>query len=82
MHSDADIEVWITKYIGKLHGTPASSIDATATFDNLGLDSASAVALTGDLEDWLEIEIDPTLPYDYPTVRSLAGALAQEIAAR
>jgi acyl-CoA synthetase (AMP-forming)/AMP-acid ligase II len=47
-----------------------------------GLDSSAAVGLTGDLEDWLETEIDPTLLYDYPTVEAIVKHLSLEINAK
>ncbi len=34
--------------------------------------------MTGDLEDWLGCELDPTLLYDYPTIDALAWHLAEE----
>lgn len=76
MHSSDEIETWIKEYIAKLLHVPSVEVDPNVTFARLGLDSASAVALAGDLEDWLGVEIDPTMPYDYPTIKQLAGALA------
>jgi acyl carrier protein len=37
------------------------------------------VVLSGDLQTWLEIELDPTLLYDYPTIQSLAEYLVEKI---
>jgi 8-amino-7-oxononanoate synthase len=41
-----------------------------------GLDSLTAVALTGELEQWLERRLSPTLVWDYPTVRALSEYVA------
>ena len=71
-----EIEDWIVAYMADLLEIDPEEIDTALTFDRYGLDSSAAVGLTGDLEDWLGIEIDPTLLYDYPTIDSLATHLA------
>ncbi|MEO1374971.1 MAG: acyl carrier protein [Cyanobacteria bacterium J06635_10] len=55
-----------------------SEIDVTIPFDRYGLDSSAAVSMTGDLEDWLGYELDPTLIYDYPTIEALVEHLSSE----
>jgi len=35
--------------------------------------------MTGDLEEWLEREFDPTVLYDYPTIELLTAHLASEV---
>ena len=37
-----------------------------------GLDSAAAVGITGELEQWLGRRLSPTLVYSYPTIATLA----------
>lgn len=75
--SQSEIEQWICRYLRELVGVGEGDLDRDRRFDKMGLDSASAVALVGDIEDQLGIEIDPTLPYDHPTIASLAGKLAE-----
>lgn len=70
--SAVEIQDWIVAYLADLLETDADDIDITIPFDRYGLDSSAAVGLTGDLEDWLGIEIDPTIMYDYPTVEALS----------
>jgi acyl carrier protein len=77
VRSHAEIENFLRNYIAEITGVPPERISATATFDRLGVDSASAVALVGDIEDWLGAEIDPTLPYEHPTIERLSRALEQ-----
>ncbi|WP_348253826.1 acyl carrier protein [Leptolyngbya sp. NM1-A1] len=76
--SKADIQAWIVDYLADLLEIDADEIDVTVPFDGYGLDSAVAVGMTGDLEDWLGQPLDPTLLYDYPTVESFAHHLAKE----
>lgn len=76
--SAAEIQTWIASYLADLLEVDADEIDVTIPFDRYGLDSAVAVGMTGDLEDWLNRKLDPTLLYDYPTVESFAHHLAEE----
>ncbi len=75
-----DIEAWIVSYIADLLEVDSEDIDTTIPFDRYGLDSSAAVGMTGDLEDWLGYEIDPTLIYDYPTIEALVQHLSSELA--
>jgi acyl carrier protein len=75
--SATEIQDWIVTYLGELLEVDPDDIDITIPFDRYGLDSSAAVGLTGDLEDWLGKEIDPTLLYDYPTVEALVQHLSQ-----
>lgn len=71
---------WLAGYVGELIARPASEIDHDATFDSFGIDSANAIGITGELQAWLGISIDPEAAYEYPTIRSLAGYLAERAA--
>lgn len=77
--SKPEIQDWIIDYVANLLEIDPEDIDTTIPFDRYGLDSSAAVGLTGDLEDWLGLEIDPTLLYDYPTIESLAEHLGSEL---
>ncbi|MBD3884958.1 acyl carrier protein [Phormidium tenue FACHB-886] len=77
--SAAEIQAWIVSYLAELLEIEPDDIDVTISFDQYGLDSAAAVGMTGDLEDWLGRKLDPTLLYDYPTVGSFSRHLAEEL---
>lgn len=72
-----EIQTWITAYVAELMEVEPKRIDIKIPFDRYGLDSSAAVGLTGDLESWLNTELDPTLLYDYPTIKSLSEYLAE-----
>lgn len=76
MPSAIEIQTWIASYLADLLEIEADEVDVTIPFDQYGLDSAAAVGMSGDLEDWLGHKLDPTLLYDYPTVQALAEHLA------
>ncbi|HBB32530.1 MAG TPA: phosphopantetheine-binding protein [Cyanobacteria bacterium UBA8803] len=75
----AEIQTWIVYYLAELLGIAPNQVKVTVPFDQYGLDSSAAVGMTGDLEDWVGRKIDPTLLYDYPTVKDLAQHLAEEL---
>lgn len=72
-----EIQEWICVYIANIMGTSPQSLQVEMEFPNLGVDSSSAAALIGDLEDWLGFELDPTLPYDFPNTIKLSTELAR-----
>ncbi|NES00531.1 MAG: acyl carrier protein [Symploca sp. SIO1B1] len=74
----AEIQNWLVSYLTGFLEIDPDEVDPTIPFERYGLDSSTAVALTGDLEDWLGSELDPTLLYDYPTIETLAQHLADE----
>jgi acyl carrier protein len=75
----AEIQTWIASYVAELLEIDSDEVDVTIPFDQYGLDSAAAVGMTGDMEDWLGTKLDPTLLYDYPTVEALSRHLAEEL---
>ncbi|GAB1544683.1 hypothetical protein NUACC21_73590 [Scytonema sp. NUACC21] len=78
----SEIQAWIVSYLAQLLEVDPEDINVTIPFERYGLDSAVAVGLTGDLEDWLETKLDPTLLYDYPTIESMSRHLAEELQAK
>ncbi|MEW6495753.1 MAG: acyl carrier protein [Cyanobacteriota bacterium] len=76
--SAAEIQAWMASYLAHLLALETDEVNVSIPFDRYGLDSSVAIGLTGDLEDWLERKLDPTLLYDYPTIEALAQHLAEE----
>ncbi len=74
----AEIQEWIASYLAEILELDPNDIDTRIPFDRYGLDSSIAIGMTGDLEDWLGYELDPTLVYDYTTVEALARHLVEE----
>lgn len=72
-----EIQDWIIDYLARETNTQPEKIDPTATFDSFALDSATAIGMTGDLENWLGKRIDPTIVYDYPTIEQFSAHLAE-----
>ncbi|NES02150.1 MAG: acyl carrier protein [Okeania sp. SIO2F4] len=69
------IEEWLISYLAENLEMNQDEIDVDIPFDRYGLDSSTAIMMTGDLRDFIGFEIDETLPYDYPTIESLSQYL-------
>ncbi len=77
MKTAVEIQAWLTEQIAAILSISEDEIDPDETFDSFGLASRDAVSLSGDLEDYLERRLSPTLLYQYPTIRELAEHLAE-----
>ncbi|HMZ80625.1 MAG TPA: beta-ketoacyl synthase N-terminal-like domain-containing protein, partial [Acidobacteriota bacterium] len=73
-----DIAHWLINRIATLAKIPASEVDVRQSFARYGLSSIDAVALAGELEDWLGIPVSPTLVWDHSTIESVAHFLASD----
>ncbi|PSB25824.1 type I polyketide synthase [Stenomitos frigidus] len=71
-----EIQTWLIARLAEKLGVSASAIDIHQPLAAYGLGSLAAVSLAGELEDWLECRLSPTVIYDYPTIAALAQALA------
>jgi acyl carrier protein len=74
--SEAEIRDWCADYLATLLDVPAARIDPEAKLARLGMDSARTVSFVLALEDWLRMEIDPELAFEYPTISQLAKFLS------
>jgi acyl carrier protein len=70
-----EIQQWMVAYFARHLDTHPDEIDVTASFERFGLDSAAAIEMSGDLEEWVGERVDPMLVYDYPTIEDMAGYL-------
>jgi acyl-CoA synthetase (AMP-forming)/AMP-acid ligase II/acyl carrier protein len=77
----ADIEWWTREWVSARLGVDASAVDPDRPFVELGLDSASGVALAAALSSWLGRDVSPTLVWDHPTIRLAAEHFAPPLAA-
>jgi acyl carrier protein len=70
------IRVWLVERLATQFAVAPEEIDVRETFSNYGLDSRTAVSLSGELERWLGRTLSPTLVWDYPTIELVARHLA------
>jgi len=77
--SNIEIEEMIIERVAHYAGIAEESVDVSASFDELGLGSREAVAISGDLEDQLGIELSPTLAWEHPTLEGMARHLSERM---
>lgn len=71
------IRTWLVERIASEMEIAAEEIDVREPFSSYGLDSRTAVGLSGDLERWLGRPLLATLTWDYPTIELVAKHLAE-----
>jgi acyl carrier protein len=76
------IQEWLVAQLAERLGMASEAIDVDRPITEYGLDSITGIALAGDLEEWLQIYLSPTLLWDYPTVAYLADHLAGQVQAQ
>ncbi|SFR72218.1 SDR family NAD(P)-dependent oxidoreductase [Anaeromicropila populeti] len=69
------ISLYLQKEIGKLLGKDSSSISVEEGFYDLGLDSGELLQIVKILEKTLEVQLYPTLLFEYSTIERLANYL-------
>jgi len=72
------IESWLLDWLVERAGVPADEIDRDKPFAEYGLDSLTAVELSQELEDWLNVRLTPVVAWNYPTPVAMSRYLAGE----
>lgn len=80
--SEDAITDWLITKLSEILKISPDQIDTNEPFASYGLTSVNAVALTGDLEDWLGRPLTASLAYDYPNISALARHLATDGASK
>ncbi|HEX7843260.1 MAG TPA: SDR family NAD(P)-dependent oxidoreductase [Kofleriaceae bacterium] len=75
-----EIEAWLVRHLAEHLDVSMDAIDPCEPFASHGLTSREAVVLSGELEEWLERTLSPTLVWEHPTIRALARSLAEDAA--
>jgi acyl carrier protein len=73
-----EIERWLVRRLPALMGLSPDGIDPRWSFERNGVDSLGGVTLSVELGEWLGRRLDPTVVWDYPSIRDLARALGRE----
>ncbi|ACB75244.1 type I polyketide synthase [Opitutus terrae] len=69
------VVTWLVEQLAQRLQLDPKQIDAGEPFSRYGLDSMTAVELSGELERWMGRRLPPTLIYDYPSIQALASHL-------
>jgi acyl transferase domain-containing protein/acyl carrier protein len=71
-----EIQDWLILRVAQLLQIEPAAVAIHETFSGYGLSSLDAVTLSGDLEEFLDYRLSPTLAYDHPTIATLSDYLA------
>ena len=72
------VELWLLTWLVDRAAIPQDEVHRDKPFAEYGLDSLTAVELSQELEDWLGVEVVPTVAWNYPTPATLSVYLARE----
>ncbi len=70
------IKEWVIDALAAELDVDPGKIDINTPFQRFGVDSVTAVNLSGKLEKWLDRDLDPTLLFHYTTINALGDHLA------
>jgi 8-amino-7-oxononanoate synthase len=70
------IQGWLIDKLAEILEIEPNQVDVGQNFEEYGLESAEAINLSGDLEDYLGCRLPPTLLWDYQNIEALAQYLA------
>jgi acyl carrier protein len=70
-----------TAFIAGQLQRPEEEIGPDVEFDDFGLDSALVTAMLIELEEWLGVELSPSLVFEQPTVAGLSQAVSRQLEA-
>ena len=73
---EATIRRWLCERLAEATGGTPDGIDIREPFENLGITSTEAVSIAGELEEWLERSLSPSLLYEQVSVEDLSRYLA------
>ena len=72
---------WMTQWLIARAGVPLQDIALDKPFAVYGLDSMTAVELSGELEDWSGVELTPESAFAFQTIGALSEMVANRLAA-
>lgn len=73
------VEGWLSEWLIVRAGVAPEDVDFEKPFSEYGLDSMTAVELSGELEDWSGVELTPVIAMTYPSVAEMGGYIAEEM---
>jgi acyl carrier protein len=75
-----DVAAWLIDWIANELEMPAAEIDTAHSLLDYSMSSVTATILVGDLEDWLDLRLSPTLVWDYPSIDAMTDHLLAQAA--
>ncbi|WP_080791800.1 type I polyketide synthase [Corynebacterium pacaense] len=76
------VRTWLRDWVVRTTGLPEEEVSDDKAMETFGLSSRDVVVLSGELENLLDVSLDATIAYEYPTIRDLARRLVDGEPAR
>lgn len=76
-----NISAWLVDWIARELSMAPGDVDTAQSLLQYSLSSVTATILVGDLEDWLDLRLPPTLAWDYPSIDAMVAFLEGQLAA-
>jgi acyl carrier protein len=73
--SDVDIRDWLRTQVASYVDLPPEEIAFDVPLAAYGVDSVYALTVIGDIEEYLQVVLDPELIWEHPTIEALATVL-------
>ena len=73
------LRAWLVSELARRVKCPESQVDTAKSFDAYGLDSRTAVQVSGALEKIVERRLSPAILFEHETIDDLADHLTREL---
>jgi acyl carrier protein len=73
---------WLTAQLASYLEVRAAAISPMVPLAEMGVDSVHAISLVGDVEAHFDIDVEPTMIFDYPTLGRIAEFISTAVAER
>ena len=80
MNANRPIVRWLTAQLASYLEVPATAVNPMVPLAEMGVDSVHAVSHVGDVELHFDIDVAPTMIFDYPTLASIAEFISTAVA--
>ena len=77
--SAEEIKHWLILQLAGSVGIHPDEVNLNSPFERYGLTSVDAAGLTGELMDWIGVDLQPRLLYEYPTIEMLTEFLVKDL---
>ena len=70
------IEEWLVAKVAAALGIPRQDVDRTVSFVGMGMDSLTFLTITGELAEWLNVDLPVQLIWEFPTIETRRAYLS------
>ena len=74
-----DVVDWLINWIANELEILSDEIDSAQSVLDYSLSSVTATILVGDLEDWIDLRLPPTLVWDYPSIDDMTDFVMAKV---